>query len=257
MGVEIECSWKSYFPDLWVEGFPNIDPDRLSAISSQCSEREQTLLPLLNRTVEVGVPKGLDRYWEFAFDPVYTPQHVINQIHCLQQAQLIPAGTHSMHITLGGIRATPSAYYLAAIAATLWCDQARIAQGYHPCRPKLSHGWARKGRAGVFEKEARDLKNGAQVAIEIRMPTLTQDVEVFNMQLNLFMWFADMVLRVQRGEQCPEWKQMVSAIRQVLDDHNLPDCNWEKPHMRDDIWQSYIAQFPSVQQQLLRCLSSC
>ena len=104
LGIEVEVSWKSYFPDLWVEGFPSqVSPEKLQEITATCSERERLLLPLLNKTVECGVQRGTDKYWEFAFPPTTDVVVTCDQVKILQHAQLIPKGNHSLHVTIGGV----------------------------------------------------------------------------------------------------------------------------------------------------------
>src|SRR5690606_41021089 len=33
IGLEVECSWRSYFPDLWTDGFPDVDELTLDNIT--------------------------------------------------------------------------------------------------------------------------------------------------------------------------------------------------------------------------------
>lgn len=97
VGIEVEVPWKAYFPDLWVEGFPKIDPDKLAEITAECAIREKSLVPRLMRSQDCGVKRGADRYWEFAFDPVTDVGIACDHVEIWRlYAQQLPSIQHSV-----------------------------------------------------------------------------------------------------------------------------------------------------------------
>lgn len=251
IGIEIECNWRSYFSDLWVEGFPNVDADTLARISTECSEREKILLPRLMETVDLGVPKGADRYWEFAFDPVTDIGIVVEQAMILQRQGLIPLGhQHSLHITVGGINLTKDAHYMAMVLEAISSSPARILSAFHP-NSQQSVGWARKGNAGMFLKEgSHDLQHGYEFATEFRILHIEKTTDLYFI-LNAAQLMAEMIHKCQQGEQCDDWKFIVTSCKEVLADFKLPDRNWGKPHLNSEIWRDFAFHFESIKRSIL------
>jgi len=175
MGLEIETQWSAHFPELWERfglakrGIKALGAQELDALSLACSEREAVLLPRLKKTVECGIPRGNDRYWEFAFLPAANPDLLAEQIRLLSAAGLLPReGPRSLQITLGGLRSETDAVALAWLLAAFCVDSGRIRRGINLTRQIIHAGWARKGSAGVHEKTADELMHGARRAVEIR-----------------------------------------------------------------------------------------
>lgn len=251
IGIEIEVPWRAYFPDLWVDGFPNVDKGTLARITAECAEREKVLLPKLMKTVECGVKSGADKYWEFAFDPVLDTSILCNQVAILKCNDLIPKGNHSLHITFGGIRLTRSAHYIAMVLEALACDQARILQGFSKV-DQMSTGWARKGYAGMFEKSGEhDLMHGYSVGTEVRLLFLPDYVYGLRALLECAHKLACMVYDEQlHGRPCRSLKYIIAQCRQILAEHDLPDTNWKKPHMNRDIWVKFSNDLPSIQRHI-------
>ena len=247
IGIEIEVPWKAYFPDLWVEGFPNIHPDLLAEISEACSVREKVLLSRLQETVELGINKGADKYWEFAFDPVTEVGITHSHVMMLQLEGLIPPGPHSLHITLGGLKLDRNCHYIAMILESMSCSPSRIMTGFHPTSSAQSTGWARKGYAGMFLKEGNhDLQHGYEVGTEIRILQLPEtELKLFEL-LDVAQQLACMVALEQRGQKCVLWQQIVIKCRDVLAQHNLPDQNWKKPHIEPNVWRGFATQYEFI-----------
>lgn len=249
LGLEIECSWRSYFPDLWVDGFPNVSAEEMQRITEECLKREAVLLPKLLRTVACGVPRGADRYWEFAFDPVTDVSIVCNQIAVLQANGLIPPGDHSLHITIGGIRVNRETYYLAFLIEMLLCSPERIGSAFHAANKKMSAGWARKGYAGVFEKEGRELMHGEYVAAEFRICELPGDLNKLYSALKLIQKYAKALHLMQHGSVSYEFLEMVGYARDILKKHHLSDENWKKPNLEPDMWTKFMAAYPLIREE--------
>jgi hypothetical protein len=246
LGIEIEVPWRAFFPDLWVEGFPNVDEQTLAQISEQCSVREAILIPMLCKTVECGVNKGADKYWEFAFDPSTDISITCNQVEILRVNNLIPPGNHSLHITFGGLRANADVVYMAMALEAYACDQNRILAGFHPSKV-MSTGWARKGYAGVFEKEGvHDVQHGYQYAAEIRLLYLPSTGDQLFTLLDLAQRLAECVRLTQAGHHVDQWQLFKQRAKQILVEHGLPPKNWKKPHMEPDVWQRFGQHLPSI-----------
>lgn len=253
IGIEIEVPWRAYFPDLWVEGFPNVDSETLARITAECSEREKVLLPKLMKTTECGIKAGADKYWEFAFDPVMDVSILCNQVAILMDKQLIPSGPHSLHVTFGGIALTGRAHYIAMVMESMACSSQRILSGFYQSNSFMSTGWARKGYAATFEKTGtHDLMHGYTVGVEIRLLTLPNNEHTLFNLLNVGQQLAVMVLQEQQGNTSTTWNDIVGQCRQILAEHNLPDTNWGKPHMNPTIWRSFAEQYDSIKNRIIK-----
>lgn len=258
IGIEVEVPWKAYFPDLWVEGFPNVESHILSDISVQCTEREKDLIPRLMLTEKCGIKRGGDRYWEFALDPVTDVGIACDHIAILRQHNLIPPGKHSLHITFGGVRVTRDMYYVAMCLEALACSPDRILRGFHPTSPNLSHGWARKGYAGLFEKEgSNDVQHGMEYGSEIRLLWLPDTDEQLYSLLSIAQLLAMRVQRAQTtGEQCHIWLSVMQDCKAVLSENGLPDRNWKKPHQDPNVWRVFADRLPAIQQRIKTILNN-
>lgn len=251
IGIEIECSWKSYFPDLWVEGFPNIDRTLLQSITDECATREKTLLPLLQKTSDCGIKRGADKYWEFAFPPVHDPSITCSQVQFLKDAKMIPPGKHSLHITIGGLKLNKNAVYLATLLESFSCSPERIMQGFHPSYPDTSSAsWGRKGQAGCFEKiGSNDLQGDCEFATEIRTLVLPETTE----HLLSILEFAQ-----DRAEEIitknPNWNKYFNLVKTLLTKYDLPDTNWQKPHEDPTSWRKYAECYQAFSSDIRRCI---
>ena len=91
IGIEVEVPFSSYFPGLWrsygLDRRPlrDMEAHELHAFSTECAAAEVTLRRRLALTVECGVPRGADRYWEFSFAPVRSVGLLVEQVR-LQSA---------------------------------------------------------------------------------------------------------------------------------------------------------------------------
>lgn len=75
IGIEIEVKFQSYFPEIFDKYFKNkkylqFTEQEKENITNEISITEKDILKNLNKTIELGIPKGNDAYWEFAFNPV-------------------------------------------------------------------------------------------------------------------------------------------------------------------------------------------
>ena len=135
IGMEVEVPWRAYFPRLWEEfglsrGFAALSPAEAVALTEACALEEKELLPRLRLSQACGVPRGNDRYWEFAFDPCQDWRLPCAQAELLSAAGLLPRdGEGSLQVTLGGIRAGAGAQALARLLEALSSSPGRIEAG--------------------------------------------------------------------------------------------------------------------------------
>lgn len=252
IGIEIECSWRSYFPDLWMEGFPNnISDEDMQRISEDCLRREQKLLPQLMKAQRAGVPSGADRYWEFAFEPVTDISLLCNQVEILRANGLIPEGHHALHITIGGVEPSPAMYAITMVLEAYACSVERLRSGYGTTGPyQLSKGWAKKGRAGLFMKEgSNDLLHGYEVGTEIRtlhLPKTTNELYfVLDTCQKLVEVSHSLDTRSSYDERC--WRMLKKDLVWVLEEAELPNTNWGKPRDNPPLWERIAERFVLMQ----------
>jgi hypothetical protein len=238
IGAEIEVKFKYFFPELFKEFFAGtnyfeMEYDRRVEITKIVDIVEKPTRNLLEATIEAGIPKGNDKYWEFAFNPVNNLTLLFYQIDILKKAKLIPSGEHSFHISVGGLTDTPTVYYVLMALELLFIKKDRIQQGFNEDRT-ASMFWAKKGTGGILKKNKYDLINET-VGFEFRTFVLYDDTDVYKIfqTLNYFLSF------ISEGRVCPELKELKAYMLNI----GLPDINWDKPHKNPDIWERYIDNF--------------
>lgn len=258
VGIEVEVKWRDYFPDLYERylkdrRYRDLDAGEQAQLTAECSALEADLLPRLQATVDCGVARGADKYWEFAFGPTTEMAVLAGQVRVLQQANLIPSGEHSLHMTIGQLGLSRDSYYLALLLEMMASSPQRIAAGFHQDQPSLSAGWARKGMGGVFLKDAADLQYGATQAIELRTLQLTDQLDVQGL-LSVASGCADVIHAKKNGlahRGIERWEQFVNIAGARLAAEGLADANWKKPNMEAQCWQRYIDRFSALRSALL------
>jgi len=255
VGIEVEVPWRNYFPDLWVNGFPNISDAEMSEITEECNRRESILLPQLRKTVDCGVNKGNDRYWEFAFNPVSSVGIIVNQLSVIREAGLMPGRMNSLHVTFGGVRVCRYSYYIALVAEAMVTSQERIRSAF--TQGTTSRGWARKGYAGVYEKQGSyDMMYGFQYGTELRLAEVPDNtIDLYNM-LHVTQQMAVEVYQIQSGVFSSKtvFDNMISELASILVRAGLPDKNWKKPHMEPETWEWFAEVLPEIRPQVIRVL---
>ena len=263
MGLEIETPWSAHFPELWerfglsARSVGSLPPEELEELSAACAEREAVLLPRLLQTVACGVPRGNDRYWEFAFAPARDPALLAEIIRLLSRSGLLPRRKPlSLQITLGGVRADEDAQELALLLTALCAPASRLRLGIEQTRTAIHTGWARKGSSGVHEKQAHELSHGALFACEIRpllLPVSDADASALlrvASELGSALWAS------QSGEasiggpgrtEIAAWRsfrERAAALREGLRLPSLPELRWGpgRPIARP-AWDRFIEGF--------------
>jgi hypothetical protein len=263
VGIEIEVPWRSYFPGLVqrygldARRFQDLRREESAALTAECSELELLLRPRLEATVVCGVPRGNDRYWEFAFAPACDVSHTLEQVRLLSAAGLLPRDRkHSLHITLGGIARCKSVYFLAMLLESRYVDPQRLVEGadrgLHP-----SNNWGRKGLAGVLEKGASELVAGAQVACEMRMLQLPVDDSVFRELMATVRQAADAIADHIAGvpsDKARQWREFQAEAEGVLARRGLPLNNWWRGGIdggvNRDAWRRFSESLELVRHEL-------
>lgn len=261
IGLEIEVPWSSYFPELW-ERFDlahrkvrDLSVAETNALSAACADLEKDLLPRLHRTVACGVPRGNDRYWEFALDPVHDVTLLTHQVALLGDAGLLPRNRrHSLQITLGNLRATADVYHLAMLLELHTVDAHRVTFGLDQARAIVHTGWARKGQAGVLQKGASDLKHGSTVACELRLLSLPTEDGAFDHVMRLASFGANAIAQVQAGqtsELTERWRAQVAWQGRVLREHGLPNRRWKDRSQDASVWAGFAGHLDGLREQIL------
>jgi len=260
IGIEIEVPWSSYFPELWekygmrTRKVSQMEPAELERLHADCAELEKTLLPLLQTTRECGIPRGNDRYWEFAFRPVNDTAILVEQVRLLSRIGAIPRERkHSLHVTVGSMPRNPSLYHLAMALEVEFVDPERIREGIALTKKPIHTGWARKGFAGIFEKNASELEAGAEVASEIRMLQLPHSDADLARMIHFLQWGVNAIHDNRRGvdsAQAQAWRSFEAHAIAVLKKHDLPTNNWSKDPQsggqQHEVWERFSRLMPRI-----------
>lgn len=247
VGIEIEVNFRYLFPELFAKYFQDGTPfyqrttEERELISQEITEQEKAILPLLKKTVECGIPRGLDKYWEFSFNPVYNLFLIVSQVDILSQAGLIPPGKHSLHITFAGQKSTPKHYWILMALELLYTDKERIASAFTE-HGTTSTTWAKKGEGGIMQKNSYDL-SGSEVGFEFR--TLT-----FNGNKDSLYEMFQLMSFLNNSEKT------IQAIKEKVTSIGLPDENWQKPHTNSVIWNRYIENFEFLKLEVTKIINN-
>lgn len=263
-GIEIEVPFSSYFPSLWAQYRLNerhmgdLSPQERQALSTACTLLENELCPRLFKTTECGIPRGADRYWEFAPRPVGDTRILAEQVRLLTAAGTLPRDKpHSLHVTLGGLPRLESLYYLTMAAEVLFVDPRRIARGIEQVamrasRQELLAGWGKKGSSGLYAKPASELEGGVQ-GVEIRVLQLPREDADFSQLMALIQWGANAIHACRYGGDAPgkdAWPVLEDFCKGELARYGLPAANWftsgSTGGLDWEAWQKFAEAMPSI-----------
>jgi hypothetical protein len=241
-GLEVEVPWRAYFPDLWEKHFfggtrpyAAMSPDEQALLTADCNALEAELLPRLEATQRCGIPRGKDRYWEFALPPVNDLALAGALLNSLSAAHLLPWGNHSLQITLCGVGNNQELYTVLLVLELLFVRKERIAQSCN------GYGtWSRKGRGGISPKGSVHMVYGGSGA-ELRTLELPATPDEC---MQMFVVLSQILGLVVRGEL-----GNVSALaREMLAAHDLPWSQWESPQRSPEIWRQYVASYDALRE---------
>jgi hypothetical protein len=239
IGIEIEVKFRYYFPEIFDKYFKDGTPfinrseEEQHKINVEIAKQESILLPKLENTLG-RIPRGGDKYWEFAFNPTYNITELSNLVEELRRDNLIPDGEHSLHITIGGIDTSKHMYYVLFLMELEFLKKERIASGFSP--KGWSDTWAKKGRGGIYIKRGDDLI-GTDIGLELRTLMLYPEI-------NLEYMLTRLINRIDDKNLSQKWKW-------ILDKYNLPDINWEFPYRKPEIWKQYINSFDDMKKDAM------
>lgn len=167
IGLEIEVPHSSYFPDLWKawglhdRRVNDLNPEELAAFGHELAILEAPLREKLELSVECGIPRGNDRYWEFALNPVLDLGLAWEQTELLTLAGLLPrARRQALQATLGNLALSPDAYYFARVLEALYVEPTRIISGARAASATIFTGWGAKALLEFSRKAQRILNSG-------------------------------------------------------------------------------------------------
>lgn len=258
IGVEVEIKYSSYFPDIFrrysLDARPigALSPTELATLTEETTIQEEVLLPKLEATVELGVPKDIDAYWEFANQPVYHPKTLAEELYVLQHADLIPMDVkHSMHITIGGINKerTKDIYMLLMCLEMLgYTSKERLQSGI---KKNKGVAWGKKGFGGIrFRSE--DVKLGKEVAFEFRTLELPiRTTSVYDMLYTA--WFLAECIR--RPDLNHYWETVCDHVEEIAAKHLLDTSkNWGRAFDNISTWSHYVDVYPLIDRSKLETI---
>lgn len=252
IGIEVEIPWRGYFPLLWKKyfgdgkKFEDFTPQQIRELQSESAVLESELAVQLQKTIECGISRGRDRYWEFSFSPVENVEILAELVAILSANDLCPLGPYSLHVTVGKLRPTGRVYLALLLLELVHSSASRIASGINRENRYSGRAWARKGRAGIHHKTAAYLTFGDSTAIELRTLQLPESVAQLLQLLQRITCFAKWLYQEQQGAKIPEWDCLVEFLQELLRAHSLEVKNWENPATQPILWERYVAAFPSM-----------
>jgi hypothetical protein len=257
IGCEVEVRFKSYFPELYEKYLEGTSYDQLSNLTklnftAECNDAEIELQKKLKLTEEAGVPKGKDRYYEFANAPVHHPYTLTVELSMLRDAGLIPKGIkHPLHITVGGLgHSRDTGLMLMALELLGYTSPERILA---VAVDDKAVAWARKGRAGMRERKAADLSLGADKAIELRtleLPLMQRQIEEL---FGIVHAMATAISGKGSEHRYNQWLLIVDELEELGRFHNIDTyTNWGAPYDNPAIWKDFAAKLPLIDNTRLK-----
>lgn len=222
-----------------LEGEERLEYQRLDA----------SLKPRYQATLEAGMPKGNDAYWEFANSPAFDWKTLEAELDFLMDDGLIPVGhEHAMHITLGGIEiGTGGPHMILGGLELMHVPPERIRRGAQGL------GWSRRtwnGEANGLRPRSSDiLALGATAAMEFR--TLSTDSkESHGASLRSAQLLGSMLLaRRQSRDGAPQpairelgdlWPEYCEDLRLLWERSGLPVGNtWGSAKSNSGVWNMW------------------
>jgi hypothetical protein len=258
LGLEVEVRYHAYFPSIYDRYLRNSAYAELSvadqaALTEETTAAERRLLPILESTVACGIPRGADRYWEFALPPATDPALIAGMLVVLRHAGAIPEGyRHSLQITLGGLPATPAVSMLLMALELFHGRPARVQEASMTFTHTSGRRWEKKGQGGVHQKAARDLVGGFNVASELRsleLPDSESGIEDLLMDVAAA---AEIIQRMNHHDAAATriWQSFASGAGAALAAHGLPGGIWRKPHHDPATWMHYSESFNTLRDEL-------
>lgn len=257
LGTEIEVPWRVLIEDheeWFTEPYSAFSPTKKQAFDDYCTKREKELFPLYDATVAAGVPRGRERFHEFANAPVAYYETLAEEVRLLFAAGLIPEDENlSLHLTIGDLRRTKDAGLLTCLVQLLG--------GSNPYRltlpRKVSKRWDVKSVVGgIKERSEQYLEMGRKQAIEIRT-LVAQSSGQIRETLQNAQSLAYGVLAKEANlegdfarEAKERWGQVATDTANFLKDHGL-NTWWDRPSESKTQWEKFAALYGAPETQEL------
>jgi len=225
VGIEIECPFSFYYPDIWQTHFESgkkkysdfSDEERLS-LDALMKEREPAVLGKIETlSNELGLRRGRDKYWEFVFPATKDKENIIHTIETLVREGLLPDDRPlSFQMTVGSLK-EEHAYAILFFLEKEFLSQERALKAFD--EKDLKTSWDRKGISGLTVKHKMQLEYGDEYACELRTLAIrmSEVPKVLDRLQNL--------LTVEKGE-------LTSEARREMEAMGLPWTKWGEDEMR-------------------------
>jgi len=257
IGCEVEVRFKSYFPELYAKYLEDTSYERLSNkqklnFGAEVTEAERPLQELLAKSAQCGVPKGKDRYYEFANAPVHHPYTLTVELGLLRDAGLIPKGVkHPLHITIGGLgHSQDVGFMLMTLELLGYTSPSRI---WDVAVSDKAVAWARKGRAGMRERSAAELSLGATKAIELRTLELPETQTGIENLFGLTHRMATIISGKGTDQDVLRLARVWEELAEIGHVHDIDVySNWGRPYDNPQIWIDFANKLPNIDTSTLK-----
>jgi hypothetical protein len=257
IGCEVEVRFSSYFPELYAKYLEDTSFEELSNkqklnFTAEINELEPMLQADLAKSEAAGVPKGKDRYYEFANLPVYHPYTLTVELSLLRDAGLIPKGIkHPLHITIGGLgHSQDVGYMLMTLELLGYTSPARI---WDVAVSNKAVTWARKGRAGMRERSAAELSLGATKAIELRTLELPETQRGIEELFGLTHKMATIICGKGTDLDVMRLARVWEELAEIGHVHDIDVySNWGRPYDNPQIWIDFANKLPNIDTTVLK-----
>ena len=243
IGIEIEIMFKCFFPEISRKYFTDRTWSSYSEEEKELIDEEITLIEnrigvkhRLEKTLELGIKKGRDCYWEFALDPVTDLSIILTQLQLLTDLELLPNGEHSLHITVANLESNQETYWIFFLAEMLFSSKKRIETGFNK---ENSVTYFRKGTAGLLKKRW-GLVDSKQ-AIEFRSLELVVKNNESSITYKKLEYFCRILNETEfRKSELERCKTLFSVL-------NMPNKNWGNYKDNPEIWDLFSNNYDNIQ----------
>lgn len=214
VGIEIECPFSFYYPDLYEKYFKSgkkfheYSSYELTGLNEELEKREPQLLEKLKEVSDNnGLTRGQDRYWEFVFPPEKMLKKNLLKIANLVLEDCLPLDRPlSVHFTISGIN-RDTAYSVLFFLEKEYLTKDRVNEAFS--NEYYMGGWGKKlAKTGILKKD-KDKLIDADSAYELRtLKIKMSDINDVFTKLNNYIKDKDIVekAKIEVTKLGLEWK---------------------------------------------------
>lgn len=226
IGVEIECPFSFYYPDLWKTYFDSgnkkyydMSETEKDGLQKELNVREPLLFKELERvTDELHLKRGRDKYWEFVFPATKDMGTIIGSVTTLLERGFLPKDESlTFQLTVGDIQ-LEHAHAVLFFLEKDFLTKERIEEAFG--ESEYPTAWGRKGDAGITMKHKTQLEYGDTVACELRT-------------LRIAMRDIEATLMLVKNLLDKEPNQIILEAKKELEALGLPWKKWGKEEFRE------------------------